>query len=57
MENTKIVELFWKRDKFALEAASAKYGAYCHTIAYNILENEQDAENGAHAFCSTLLVF
>ena len=39
-----IVELFWNRDENALSAASQKYGKYCKTIAMNILQNNEDAD-------------
>ena len=48
MEDAMIVELFWKRDECALEAVSAKYDAYCRAIAYNILGNEQDADESVN---------
>lgn len=44
MEDKKIVELFWQRDERAISFAAAKYGAYCNTIANNILRNACDAE-------------
>lgn len=44
MEDNQIVELYWQRQEQAISATSAKYGKYCHTIAYNILYNREDAE-------------
>lgn len=44
MEDRQIVELFWDRDQQALLHTQEKYGAYCTTIAQNILENEEDAQ-------------
>lgn len=44
MEDKKIVELFWQRDESAISVTAAKYGAYCNTIANNILHNACDAE-------------
>ncbi len=44
MEDKKIVELFWQRDENAISVTAAKYGAYCKTIANNILHNAYDAE-------------
>ena len=44
MEDRQIVELYWKRAEEAIPATAAKYGAYCRTIANNILANEEDAE-------------
>lgn len=44
MEDSRIVELYWKRDADAIPATSEKYGGYCASIARNILGNEEDAE-------------
>lgn len=44
MEDTKIIDLFWKRDESAIEQTSAVYGRYCHTIAFNILGSEEDVQ-------------
>lgn len=44
MDDTKIIELFWSRSEKAISETDAKYGKYCFSIAYNILANEQDAE-------------
>lgn len=44
MRDHEIVDLYWKRSETAITATSAKYGSYCHTISYNILNNEEDAE-------------
>lgn len=44
MEDSRIVELYWKRDADAIPATSEKYGGYCASIAQNILGNEEDAE-------------
>ena len=44
MEDSQIIELFWKRDEAALSAVSEKYGKYCNTIARNIIGNEQSVE-------------
>ncbi len=44
MEDRQIVELYWQRAEEAIHATAAKYGAYCRTIANNILANEEDAE-------------
>ena len=44
MEDDKIIRLFWDRNEQAIEESSLKYGAYCSTIANNILYDRQDAE-------------
>lgn len=42
MEDQKIITLFWDRDEGALAAVQEKYGSYCHQIARNILQDEED---------------
>jgi len=44
MEDKDIIGLFNSRSETAIEATQSKYGAYCNTIAYNILSDPQDAE-------------
>ena len=44
MEDREIVRLYFARSEQALVETQAKYGAYCYSIAYNILTNSQDAE-------------
>ncbi len=44
MEDKAIVELYWKREEQAIAATQNKYGAYCRSIAYRILENNEDAD-------------
>ncbi|MCD7806224.1 MAG: RNA polymerase sigma factor [Lachnospiraceae bacterium] len=44
MEDTAIIGLYWDRDERAIHETDVKYGAYCHTIAYHILENQEDSE-------------
>lgn len=44
MEDARIVQMYWDRDEKAIEVTAEKYGAYCHTIAYQIVENDADAE-------------
>ena len=44
MEDREIVELYWQRSEEAIPATAARYGAYCRTIANNILANDEDAE-------------
>lgn len=44
MEDNKIIDLFWNRDEDAIKQTEMKYGAYCHTIALNILSIQEDAE-------------
>ncbi len=44
MNDAAIVTLYWERSERAIEETAAKYGRYCHSIAYNILYNEEDAK-------------
>lgn len=44
MEDTAIVDLYWQRSDRAIEETDKKYGRYCHTIAYNLCLNREDAE-------------
>lgn len=44
MNDQRIVELYFERDEQAIKETAAKYGKLCHSIAYNILNNHQDAE-------------
>ena len=47
MKDHEIIELYWARNESAITATAEKYGSYCHTIAYNILRNKEDAEECA----------
>jgi len=44
----RIVELYWQRSAAAISETADKYGGYCHTIAYNILANREDAEESVN---------
>ena len=44
MDDTQIIELYFKRDESALRETHIKYGSYCFRIAENILENREDSE-------------
>ncbi len=44
MDDKDIVRLYWDRNDQAIRATSDKYGRYCRSIARNILNNEEDAE-------------
>ncbi len=44
MEDSAIVQLYWDRDERAISITADKYGAYCHTVAANILQSAEDAE-------------
>ena len=44
MEDSQIVQLYWARSQQAIAESDLKYGSYCHSIARNILTQEEDAE-------------
>ena len=44
MDDKKLVQLYWDRNEAAISESAAKYGAYCTSIAYNILHNRTDTE-------------
>ncbi len=44
MEDAAIVALYWKRDEQAILESERKYGAYCRSIARNILSDRRDTE-------------
>ena len=48
MQDEQIVELYWSRDESAVEETARKYGAYCHAIAYGVLQNREDAEEAVN---------
>lgn len=44
IDDNKIIQLYLDRNENAIKATSEKYGKYCNSIAINILENKEDAE-------------
>ena len=44
MKDIDIIKLYFARSQKAIEETDKKYGAYCNTIARNILCNSQDSE-------------
>ena len=44
MNDKAILDLYWQRSEQAISETDTKYGAYCFTIAYNILDNREDSE-------------
>ena len=43
MSEQEILDLYLARDEQAVQKSQETYGAYCHTIAYRILQDEGDA--------------
>jgi RNA polymerase sigma-70 factor (ECF subfamily) len=44
MEDQQILDLYFARSESAITETDRKYGRYCHSIAYNILEDHEDAK-------------
>jgi len=44
VDDNEIIELFWQRNETAISAVTAKYSKYCYSISYNILHNNEDAD-------------
>lgn len=44
MEDSQIIELYWRKDSRAISETSGKYGAYCYTVADSILNCPEDSE-------------
>ena len=44
MEDTQIIDLFFSRDRQAIQQTEIKYGRLCYHIAWNILSSREDAE-------------
>lgn len=44
MEDSQIMDLYWKRNERAIAETSCKYGALCGSIAMNLLSDREDAE-------------
>ena len=44
MEDKHIVDLYWSRDQRAIGETQQRYGGYCYSIAYRILDNHEDSE-------------
>ncbi|MCH5198826.1 MAG: sigma-70 family RNA polymerase sigma factor [Oscillospiraceae bacterium] len=48
MDDKRIVELYFERNERAINETASKYGNYCYSIAYNILYNNEDAEESVN---------
>lgn len=44
MKDTQILDLFWERNEQAISESEKTYGHYCHSIAYNILHDNDDSD-------------
>jgi len=48
MEDTAIIDLYWKRDETAITETDLKYGRYLAKIANNILNDEEDSRESVN---------
>lgn len=48
MEDNRIVDLYWARNESAITETASKYGKYCYAIAYNILCDQEDADESVN---------
>lgn len=44
MEDLQIINLYFNRDETAISETDKKYGAFCHSVALNVLSTKSDAE-------------
>jgi len=44
MDDKQIIDLYWRRSENAIAETENKYGRYCRSIAYNILNSVSDSE-------------
>jgi RNA polymerase sigma-70 factor (ECF subfamily) len=44
LEDAQIIELYWQKNADAISETANKYGAYCFTVADNILHSAEDSE-------------
>ena len=44
MQDEQIIDLYWSRSEDAIACTEQKYGAYCSSIAWHILFNDEDTE-------------
>ena len=48
MDDKQIIDLYWKRSETAISETAVKYGNYCYSIAYNVLNQREDAEESVN---------
>ncbi len=44
MSDEEIINLYWERQEKAIYETDKKYGRYCNTISFNILQNNEEAK-------------
>lgn len=45
LEDSRILELYWRRSEAAIGETEGKYGPYCYSIAKNILNSQECAND------------
>lgn len=48
MEDNAILDMYFARSEQAITETDRKYGPYCYSVAYHILENRQDSEESVN---------
>ena len=48
MDDKEILDLYFARSEQAITETDRKYGSYCYSVAYHILENRQDSEESVN---------
>ena len=51
MEDSEIIELYWRRNEAAIRETRRKYGRYLTKIAHNILSSREDGEEIVNDTC------
>lgn len=44
MQDSQIIDLYWDRNEQAITETQRSYGSYCHSIAFHILYDHDDAD-------------
>ena len=47
MEDDRIIALYWERKEEAISETDRKYGSYCRSISFRILNDKEDSEDSA----------
>ncbi len=48
MEDSAILDMYFARSEQAIAETDRKYGSYCYSVAYHILEDRQDSEESVN---------
>ena len=49
MEDREIVAMYWARNPDAIAATQEKYGIFCYQLAWRVVSQGEDAQEGVHA--------